>query len=185
MPTARLIAFVVLSVGIVYASRASLRTPRSHGFYRFFAWEAILALFLMNLGSWFDQPFAVHQLIAWCLLVASLVLIIAGLQMLRQAGKPQSQRATDVPLFEIEKTTQLVTSGIYKYIRHPMYSSLLCLAWGIFFKDPTWRGFGLALGASTFLLATAKIEEMENLRTFGSAYQDYMERSKMFVPYIF
>jgi hypothetical protein len=40
----KLIAFVVLSVGLIYISRGSLRAPHSHGFYRFFAWEFIVAL---------------------------------------------------------------------------------------------------------------------------------------------
>ena len=47
----KLFVFVVVSAVIVYVSRASLRVPRSHGFYRFFAWEVILALTLLNLDG--------------------------------------------------------------------------------------------------------------------------------------
>ena len=47
------------------------RQPRSHGFYRFFAWEAILGLFLLNVDFWFRDPFAWYQIIAWTLLFAS------------------------------------------------------------------------------------------------------------------
>jgi protein-S-isoprenylcysteine O-methyltransferase Ste14 len=50
----------------------------------------------------------------------------------------------------IEKTTILVTTGAYRYIRHPLYSSLLFLAWGIFFKAPSWPGGLLALAATFF-----------------------------------
>jgi len=46
MLTFKLIVFTLATLGIIYVSRLSLRHPRSHGFYRFFAWEAILALFL-------------------------------------------------------------------------------------------------------------------------------------------
>jgi hypothetical protein len=49
---ARLIAFGVLSVWLGYVSRKSLRVPGSHGFYRFFAWEIILALFLLNVNAY-------------------------------------------------------------------------------------------------------------------------------------
>ncbi len=49
----KIIAFVVLSLVLVFISRSSLRAPRSHGFYRFFAWEFILALFLLNANVWF------------------------------------------------------------------------------------------------------------------------------------
>ena len=76
-----------------------------------------------------------------------------------------------MPLLCFEKTTQLVTTGAFKYIRHPLYSSLLLLAWGVFFKRPSWVGAGVALGATAFLLATAKVEELENIRYFGATYQ--------------
>jgi protein-S-isoprenylcysteine O-methyltransferase Ste14 len=77
-----------------------------------------------------------------------------------------------------------VTEGIYSAIRHPLYSSLLFLDWGIFFKSPSLRGGLIALVASVFLRATAKVEERENLRTFGEAYREYKARTKMFVPFL-
>jgi protein-S-isoprenylcysteine O-methyltransferase Ste14 len=88
-------------------------------------------------------------------------------------------------LVAFEKTTALVTTGAYSYIRHPLYSSLLFLAWGIFFKDPSWLGGLLALGATLFLVATARVEEAENLRFFGEAYREYMKQTGMFVPFLF
>lgn len=39
-------------------------------------------------------------------------------------------------------------------------------------------------GATAFLIATAKVEEAENLRKFGDEYVRYMMRSKAFIPYI-
>jgi hypothetical protein len=47
----KIMAFIVLTVGLIYISRGSLRAPRSHGFYRFFAWELIVALFLLNIDT--------------------------------------------------------------------------------------------------------------------------------------
>ncbi len=85
----------------------------------------------------------------------------------------------------IEKTTELVTTGAYRYTRHPIYSSLLFLAWGVFFKRPSWVGGLLASSATLFLLATAKAEESENLGYFGPAYSEYMKRTKMFIPFLF
>jgi len=117
----KLPVFVIASAILVYVSRASLRTPRSHGFYRFFAWEAILALTLLNLDDWFRHPLAWHQLISWPLLVVSLFLVIHGVQLLKQVGK-QDPRRDDAPMLEFEKTTTLITAGAYRYIRHPLYS---------------------------------------------------------------
>ncbi len=184
----RLAVFIAMSAGLAYVSRASLKDPRSHGFYRFFAWECILVLFLLNFESfdqWFHDPFSLRQLISWFLLVASLVPAVSGVHLLRTLGKPEADVRPEGHLLGIEKTTQLVTTGVFRYIRHPLYSSLLLLGWGVFFKNPSWAGICLTLGATAFLVATARVEEAENLLYFGPAYREYMRRTKMFVPYLF
>lgn len=183
----RIVVFLVLTALWTYVSRGSLRAPRSHGFYRFFAMELILGLLLLNFtnfAQWFATRSA-HQVVSWFLLIASLVAVVPGLYLLIVSGRPAAKRADDDHLIGFEKTTQLVTTGVYRYIRHPMYASLLFLAWGVFFKKLSWMAVGLALGATAFLVATAKAEEVENVRYFGAAYEAYKRTSKMFVPFLF
>ena len=180
----KLTIFVVASAGIAFVSRASLRAPRSHGFYRFFAWELILALFLVNVNDWFRDPLSAHQIISWLMLILSAFLVVHGIHLLRKIGKPDNQRNEDGPTIGFEKTTALIIVGAYKYIRHPLYSSLLFLAWGVFFKAPSWPGGILALAATVFLVATARAEEAENIRFFGPAYQAYMKHTRMFIPFL-
>ena len=179
------IAFALGSIIITVISWKSLRQTRSHGFYRFFAWEAILALFLLHVKLWFRDPFAWHQIIAWILLFVSFVPLGFGVQALRARGKPTANREGDSSLLAFEKTTQLVTSGIYKYIRHPLYSSLLLLAWGIFFKSPFWPGLFLGSLATIFLFLTATADERECIEFFGLPYQDYIQKTKRFIPFLF
>jgi protein-S-isoprenylcysteine O-methyltransferase Ste14 len=182
--TVKLVSFLLGTLVLAYLSRASLAVPGSHGFYRFWAWLAILGLALLNVDIWFRDPFSWHQLISWPLLIISAILVIIGVRLLQQRGEPDAQR-DDVPLVAFEKTTTLITTGTYGYIRHPLYSSLLFLAWGIFFKDPSWLGGLLALAATLSLVTTARVEESENLRFFGPAYREYMKQTKMFVPFLF
>jgi protein-S-isoprenylcysteine O-methyltransferase Ste14 len=66
-----------------------------------------------------------------------------------------------------------------------MYGSLLFLVIGALLKHVTPVTLILTIIALVFLLLTAKIEEKENIKFFGSAYEDYMDRTKMFVPFIF
>lgn len=181
----KIIAFVIISLPIIYISRASLPHPRSHGFHRFFAWEAILALFLLNVDFWFRDPFAWYQIIAWILLFISFIPLIFGVQALRSRGKPVDRREGDPSLLAFEKTTSLVTTGVYHYIRHPLYSSLFLLAWGIFFKSPLWWGGILVIIATAFLVLTAKADEAECIKFFGPQYQDYMKKTRMFIPFLF
>jgi protein-S-isoprenylcysteine O-methyltransferase Ste14 len=181
----RVIIFILVSIGLSFVSRSSLRVPRSHGFYRFFAWEFILALILLNIGDWFHDPFASDQVISWILLIVSAFLAWHSVQLLRVVGNPNQERKDDTTTIGFEKTTTLVTVGAYRYIRHPMYGSLLFFAWGVFFKDPSWLGGFLVLVATTCLVATARVEEAENIRFFGPAYQAYKEKTKMFIPYVY
>jgi len=180
----QLIVFTLGSITLAAISRRSLLQPRSHGFYRFFAWEALLAMIVLNIPGWFDQPLAWYQLISWILLVASLLLVIQGVRLLRQTGK-QDLKRNEETLFEFEKTSQLVTVGVYRYIRHPLNSSLLFLGWGIFFKSPGWLDAVLVVLCTLLLTVTARIEEHENIRYFGAEYSMYMQHTKMFIPYIF
>lgn len=184
VPVLKIIFFVAASIPLVTISRPSLKEPRSHGFYRFFAWEAILALVMLNLDLWFTDPFAWHQLISWVLLLVSIYPLVQGVRLLREMGKPNALR-TDPGMYTFEKTTQLVTSGIYHYIRHPLYSSLLFLTWGTFFKDVNWPGVILALVSSAFLIAAARADEAECIRHFGPDYEEYKKHTKMFIPYLF
>ncbi len=184
MLTLKAVLLVLATAGIVYVSRSSLLDLRSHGFYRAFVWEAIVLLMLLNLNDWFRDPFSWHQMISWFLLSVSLFLVVHGARLLQRIGKPDAQR-NDAHLFGIEKTTTIVTAGAYRFIRHPIYSSLLFLAWGVFFKVPSWTGGLLAWAATVFLLTTAKVEESENLRYFGPAYAEYRKRTKMFIPFLF
>lgn len=178
-----IVTFIVVTLALALVSRASLFKPGSHGFYRFFAWECMLGIFVMNMRYWHASDNPAFQYISGVLFSASLLLLLLSLALLQLSGKPDDNR-NDIPMLEFEKTTELVTTGIYGYIRHPMYGSLLFLCWGIFFKQPSLLGSALGVLASGLLVATARVEETENLRYFGKEYQEYMKRTKMFVPFI-
>ena len=178
------VAFVVISLPIVFISRSSLARPRSHGFWRFFAWETLASLFLLHVDHWFASPFAWYQLVSWALLVVCCVPLVWGVVVLRGRGKPAEERAGDPSLLAFEKTTALVTTGIYRYIRHPLYCSLLLLTWGIFFKQPSWLGGALSLASTFFLSLTALADEAECTRFFGPEYGAYMQRTKRFIPFV-
>ena len=169
------IVLVVLSAGIVVVSWTSLRDPHSHGFWRFFAFESFLVLVVLNIESWFRDPFSTRQIVSWVLLLSSLIVAVHGFYLLLMTGKPKGG---------IENTTTLVIRGAYKYIRHPLYTTLLMGGAGVFLKDPSLLGGILVLLTSVFVIATAKAEEVENLRRFGADYAAYIKSTKMFVPLV-
>lgn len=178
------VIFIIGSAFLTYVSRDSLRSPGSHGFYRFLAWECMLALFLSVVGRWFLNPFSLAQLVSWFLLLVSAFLVLYGVYLLQRTGRA-GQGHRDGPSLEFEKTSTLVTSGVYRHIRHPLYSSLLFLTWGMFFKYPSPLAASLSLVTTLFLIATAKADEAECMRYFGDEYRQYMCRTKMFIPFLF
>lgn len=175
----------VLALIIAIISRASLIKPSSHGFWRFFSWEFILILMAVNLEAWFVDPWSWHQIIAWILLFSAFVPLFFGVRTLVARGKPTEHREGEPQLMAFEKTTSLVTTGVYQYIRHPLYSSLLLLAWGIFFKLPSLLAGVLALAASLCLYLTACADETECICYFGEPYREYMKTTKRFIPFLF
>lgn len=177
------VSFFVVTTILAYISRASLLVPESHGFFRFLAWELMLVLVVMNLDGWYDAPPSTTQTICGILMATSLMLFVSSYLSLFQFGKQDDGR-NDMPLLKFEKTTVLVTQGIYRHIRHPMYTSLILLDWGLFFKQISWLSGGIALLACCLLVFAAHAEEKENLRYFGDRYRNYMNLSRRFLPYL-
>lgn len=143
-----------------------------------------MILFLMNVEKWFSDPFSLPQIISWLLLLISLYLVCRGLKLPRRKGRFDRQRS-DASTVGKERTAALVTTGVHRYIRHPVYSALLFLGWGIFLKNPNSTGFLLALVSTLFLTIAAKLEDFENIKYFGNKYWKYMQRTQMFVPFFF
>jgi len=181
----RLALFFAGSAGIVQLSWRSLRDLRSHGFYRFFAFELLLALILLNMPVWFRDPLSARQLASWFLGVISIILAIEGFRLLHMIGRP-SPTIAQGPNLGFENTTTLVTVGAYRFIRHPLYASLMALVWCAYLKNPSpISRIVLTLSATGFLIATSVAEEKENLKRFGAVYAAYMQHTRRFVPFFF
>jgi protein-S-isoprenylcysteine O-methyltransferase Ste14 len=161
---------------IIFSWIFSIRDKRYHGIARFFSFESITILLIMNLKLWFKDPFTWHQVISWILLIGSVYPGIAGFFLLRNRGKSEKS---------FENTTVLIKSGIYKFIRHPLYCSLLLLGTGIMFKNPGIAQVILGCVNLVAIYITARIEEKEMFTRFGESYNQYMGETKMFIPFIF
>ena len=75
---------------------------------------------------------------------------------------------------------ELVVSGLYRRVRHPLYTAGLVFIW--FTPIMTWNVLALNLGLSAYLFIGAYFEERKLLREYGQAYQAYRQRTPMFFP---
>lgn len=81
---------------------------------------------------------------------------------------------------EEEEAGQLVTRGLYRVVRHPLYTFSLLFLW----LTPTMsvNSLTLYLGATLYILVGAYFEERKLLRDFGAAYADYKRKTPMLIP---
>ncbi|OFX20182.1 MAG: hypothetical protein A2041_09275 [Bacteroidetes bacterium GWA2_31_9b] len=179
----KIIIFLVLSIPVIALSRKTLFDVKSHGFYRFFAWECMVWLLVSNYKYWFENPFSILQIFSWLFLIFGAYLVIAGFMEIQKNGKAEKSREAE-SLYQFEKTTELVDTGIFKYIRHPLYSSLIFLTWGILFKHITIPLIIVAVVSTVFLYLTSITDEKECITYFGDKYRDYMKRTKQFIPFV-
>jgi len=180
----RFVIFFLATIFFTVVSWRPLHNPRSHGFYRYFVFEGIAALVLYNQPVWFDRPFSPLHLVAWILLLISIVLVINSVDLLKTIGGRGKRQAAPENL-SFENTQNLVVNGLYRYIRHPMYTSLLFLAWGAALKRLDFVVVVIVIVVTIMVCLTAKVEENENILFWGDSYAEYRKKTKMFIPFLF
>jgi protein-S-isoprenylcysteine O-methyltransferase Ste14 len=81
-----------------------------------------------------------------------------------------------------DQSTELVTSGLYGYIRHPIYALSIALMVCTVFVAPTVPVLAMAAVHVALMLAKAGNEERFLAERHGQAYRDYCSRTGRFLP---
>ncbi len=116
----------------------------------------------------------------WAGAVAQLAFLALFYASHRQLGRNWSVT------LEIRDEHRLVTDGLYRYVRHPMYSSFWL--WGLaqLLLLPNWlAGPAGLVGVAVLYFARVGSEETMMRQTFGDAYDAYASRTGRIVPRIF
>lgn len=74
----------------------------------------------------------------------------------------------------------LTVSGLYRYVRHPLYSGGLLFIW--LTPRLSVNLLALNLGLTLYILIGARLEERRLLAEFGEAYAQYRRRVPMLIP---
>jgi protein-S-isoprenylcysteine O-methyltransferase Ste14 len=127
-----------------------------------------------GIGTPGAQPFWAH--------VAGLVLVLAGLGLAVWA-RIYLGRNWGVSMAQ-KQNPELVTSGPYRWIRHPIYSGVILAIIGTA-MSMGWAVLVPGSVAAGYFVYAARREE-RNLETeLGEPYRSYRARSKMLVPFVF
>jgi len=109
------------------------------------------------------------------------VVLIASLWLFRRS---HADLGTNWSItLEVREGHRLVTNGVYRSIRHPMYTSLLLYSLGFALVLPNWIA-GLSYGVAMTLLVALRLVPEENLMRaeFGREYDEYAARTRRLVP---
>lgn len=124
--------------------------------------------------------FANYQLPSWAGLVGTVVFALALLLLWRSHADLGRNWFRSL---ELRNGHQLVTDGVYKYVRHPMYAAFWI--WGI--AQPlllqNWiAGWSPLLSFGTLYFLRVPREEQMMLDHFGEEYQSYINRTGRIIP---
>ena len=84
---------------------------------------------------------------------------------------------------DLREGHQLVTSGLYRHVRHPMYASIFLYAVGQALVVPNWI-VGPANLVAFFVLFAVRVQSEEQMMAdkFGDQYRNYMAKTKRLIP---
>jgi protein-S-isoprenylcysteine O-methyltransferase Ste14 len=114
-------------------------------------------------------PYSVLATMGAVFIVLWLPLFVSGIYYLGRRGA-------------VGQSKQLITQGIYRYVRNPMYSGLSMTILGV---GLLLNSMGVALAGILWLAMTVvqcKREEKELTKRFGESYREYKKRTHLFLP---
>lgn len=173
------VVFWIYWVAIAFTSKRSARRIPPY-FIRLRILLVVILIFALR----FKGGNGLHNTVPrnWTLAIVGTVLFAAGLSLAIWArvnlstnwGMPMTEKAEP----------ELVTSGPYRYIRHPIYSGILLAVLGTTFViSYVWIVFLIFSGL--YFIFSAFQEEKYLKKQFGRKYTDYMQHSKMLIPFVF
>ena len=161
-------AIVVFSIGLVFCARAKARDGLSKNF-RIIIWDLV------------KQPrdlftFPMHSIMGLALFVFGLTIMLIG-----QVTLWRNYCGTVV----IREDHQLITHGIYRFTRNPMYLGLVMGVLGLPMFFSSLYGFVTMVALIPIILNRIRLEEKLLTEAFQDAYQSYKETTKKLIPFIY
>ena len=112
------------------------------------------------------------------------ILVSIGLYICIVARRELGANWAHAAEYQVKKEHELVTTGIYAYIRHPIYTGIFCMYVGAEMVANSYMVVLFLICMIPVAYIQAKNEEKLLREHFGEEHSGYMKRSKMFIPYI-
>lgn len=157
------------------------------GNHHFIAYRLVifaLLVILINDSTVRHSDFANHLLAHGNDLVAAIgfILFLVGLAFAIWARRHLGKN-WGIPM-SLKQDPELVTSGPYHWVRHPIYSGILLATLGAGLVIGIYW-FIILIFVATYFIYSATVEEKIMTKQFPATYPDYKKHSKMLIPFIF
>jgi protein-S-isoprenylcysteine O-methyltransferase Ste14 len=114
--------------------------------------------------------------------IVGIALYTTGLLIAVVARIQLGSNWSDIESPEVGRGHALVSNGIYRYVRHPIYTGDLALLLGLELALNSWL-VAAALLLTPFVLVQA-IREERTLRVLLPGYEGYCARTRRFIPFV-
>src|SRR5262249_52498468 len=141
---------------------------------------AAFGLFLPSLLAFSGSPAGSRALL---LASSGSLLAVAGAALVLRSRAELGPAWSFVP--KADQGTGLVTTGPYRFVRHPIYLGLALLALGEALAFSSWPAFLIVLlGIVPTFAWRARAEEILLSRTFGERYSVYQKHTSLIIPHL-
>jgi protein-S-isoprenylcysteine O-methyltransferase Ste14 len=115
--------------------------------------------------------------------VIGLIMVIIGASISITARRELGTNWAHAFEYQVKQQQTMVTSGIYKYIRHPIYTGIIL---GFIGGELVAKSYLALLGIVLIIGAyhQAKLEEKLLLSHYKESYRKYINKTRMFIPYL-
>ena len=149
------------------------RTSRNYALVQTVLFCAFAAAYFLDVGPRLFPPGGMRGTIGAVLCMAGLLLMLSAFGSIGRAIQIAP---------EPKPGAQLVTKGVYRRLRHPIYTAVVILLVGLFLRKPTaLTGIGAAV-VIVFLVAKVRFEEELLLARYPN-YTDYKDRTWGVLPW--
>ena len=188
-----LILAAVIAYGLLHSLLASLKTKAQarHWFgpstdrwfrlvYNLTAILTLLPILLLPILLIDQEIYVIRYPWVILTLILQTLAVIIAIVGLRQTGITSFIGLRQLLLPEDTSPPRLVTSGLYRYVRHPIYTAGLVFISLI--PILTWNLLALNIGLTAYIFIGAYFEERKLLLEFGEPYAEYCLHTPMLIP---
>jgi protein-S-isoprenylcysteine O-methyltransferase Ste14 len=111
-------------------------------------------------------------------------LLVWGYLQYRLGGNFRTRHGGGGPGIEVPPE-RIVDTGIYRYIRNPMYLGHMIFMAGLAMTFQSWAALALLAFHLYWFDARAREDEIHLERLFGDAYRAYVARTKRWIPFVY